>query len=47
MALLEHLVFKTVRTNDETEKIDGNEQSKYCSGVSMLLYLNKYSRLDL
>jgi hypothetical protein len=32
---------------DDTEKIDGNLQSKYCSGVGMLLYLIKYSRPDL
>jgi hypothetical protein len=32
---------------DKTEKIDGNLQSKYRSGVGMLLYLIKYSRPDL
>jgi hypothetical protein len=32
---------------DETEKIDGNLQSKHCSGMGMLLYLIKYSRPDL
>jgi hypothetical protein len=36
-----------VRPTDETEKIDGNLQSKYRSGVGMLLYLIKYSRPDL
>jgi hypothetical protein len=36
--------FKIVRPTDKTEKIDGNLQSKYCSGVGMLLYLIKYSR---
>jgi hypothetical protein len=36
-----------VRPSDETEKIDGNLQSKYRSGVGMLLYLIKYSRPDL
>jgi hypothetical protein len=32
---------------DETEKIDGNQHSKYHSGVGMLLYLIKYSIPDL
>ena len=36
-----------MRPTDKTEKIDGNLQSKYCSGVGMLLYLIKYSRPDL
>jgi hypothetical protein len=36
-----------VRPADKTEKIDGNLQSKYRSGVGMLLYLIKYSRPDL
>jgi hypothetical protein len=36
-----------VRPTDKTEKIDGNQQSKYRSGVGMLLYLMKYSRPDL
>jgi hypothetical protein len=39
--------FKIVRPTNETEKIDGNLQSKYRSGVEMLLYLIKYSRTDL
>jgi hypothetical protein len=39
--------FKIVRPTDKTEKIDGNIQSKYCSGVGILLYLIKYSRPDL
>jgi hypothetical protein len=39
--------FKIVRPMDKTEKIDGNQQSKYFSGVGMLLYLIKYSRPDL
>jgi hypothetical protein len=39
--------FKIVRPSDETEKIVGNLQSKYCSGVGMLLNLIKYSRPDL
>jgi hypothetical protein len=39
--------FKIVRPTDETEKIDGNLQSKYRSGVGMLLDLIKYSRPDL
>jgi hypothetical protein len=39
--------FKIVRSMDETEKIDRNQQSKYCSGVGMLLYLIKYLRPDL
>jgi hypothetical protein len=39
--------FKIVIPSDETEKIDGDLQSKYCSGVGMLLYLIKYSRPDL
>jgi hypothetical protein len=36
-----------VRPTDETEKIDGNQQSKDCSGVGILSYLIKYSRPDL
>jgi hypothetical protein len=36
-----------VRPSDKTEKIDGDVQSKYRSGVGMLLYLIKYSRPDL
>jgi hypothetical protein len=39
--------FKIVRSTEETEKIYGNLQSKYRSGVGMLLYLIKYSRPDL
>jgi hypothetical protein len=39
--------FKIVKPMDKTEKIDGNLQSKYRSGVGMLLYLIKYSRADL
>jgi hypothetical protein len=39
--------FKIVRPMDETEKIDSNQQSKYSSGMSILLYLIKYSRPDL
>jgi hypothetical protein len=39
--------FKILRPMDKTEKIDRSEQSKYCSGVGMLLYLIKYSRTDL
>jgi hypothetical protein len=39
--------FKIVRPMDTTEKIDGNHQSKYRSGLGMLLYLIKYSRPDL
>jgi hypothetical protein len=39
--------FKIVRPIDEIENIDHNQQSKYRSGVGMLLYLIKYSRLDL
>jgi hypothetical protein len=36
-----------VRTIDKIEKIDCNQQSKYLSGVVMLLYLINYSRHDL
>jgi hypothetical protein len=36
-----------VKPTEETEKIDGNLQSKYHSGVGMLLYLIKYLRPDL
>jgi hypothetical protein len=36
-----------VRPSDETEKIDGNLQSKYCSGIGISLYLIQYSRPDL
>jgi hypothetical protein len=39
--------FKILRPTEKTEKIDGNPQSKYRSGVGMLLYLIKYSRPDL
>jgi hypothetical protein len=39
--------FKIVRPTDKTEKIDANLQSKYRSGVGMLIYLIKYSRPDL
>ena len=38
--------FKIVRPDDE-DKIDSVMQSKYRSGVGMLLYLIKYSRPDL
>jgi hypothetical protein len=31
---------------DETEKIEHNQQSKYRSGMGVLLYLIKYSRPD-
>ena len=38
--------FKFVRPNNE-DKIDSVMQSKYRSGVGMMLYLIKYSRPDL
>jgi hypothetical protein len=38
--------FKIVRPNDE-DKTPIASQSRYRSGVGMLLYLNKHSRLDL
>jgi hypothetical protein len=41
------LRFKNVRPMDETEKIECNQQSNYCSRMDMLLYLIKYSILDL
>ena len=39
--------FKIVRPSNDDDTIDVNLQSKYCSGVGMLLYLTKYSRPDL
>jgi hypothetical protein len=39
--------FKIVRPMDKTKKIDSNQQSKYRSGMGMLLYLIDYSRHDL
>jgi hypothetical protein len=36
-----------VRTIDEPEKIERNQQSKYPSGVGILLYLIQYFRSDL
>ena len=39
--------FKIVRPDDEADLIDMNLQSRYRSGVGMLLYLTKYSRPDL
>jgi len=39
--------FKVVKTNNFVEKIELEKQSRYRSGVGMLLYLIKYSRPDL
>jgi hypothetical protein len=39
--------FKIVRPDSETEKYERNQQSKYCCGVGMLLYLIKFVRTDL
>ena len=39
--------FKIVRPNDDSDIIDSTLQSRYRSGVGMLLYLTKYSRPDL
>jgi hypothetical protein len=39
--------FKIVRPSDEDDTIDENLQSRYRSGVGMLLCLTKYSRPDL
>jgi hypothetical protein len=39
--------FKVVCPSNGDDTIDGNLQSKYRSGVGMLLYLTKYSRRDL
>jgi hypothetical protein len=39
--------FKIVRPSNEDDAIDENLQSRYRSGVGMLLYLTKYSRPDL
>ena len=39
--------FKIVWPSNDDDTIDGNLQSKYRSGVGMLLYLTKYSRPDL
>jgi hypothetical protein len=47
MAHQEHLLFKIMRLMEETEKIDGSQQSKFRTGVGMLLHLIKYSRPDL
>jgi hypothetical protein len=35
--------FKIVCPDDEADLIDLNLQSRYCSGVGMLLYITKYS----
>ena len=39
--------FKIVRSNEDIERIELEKQSRYRSGVGMLLYLIKYSRLDI
>jgi hypothetical protein len=39
--------FKIVRPDDDTDVINSTLQSRYRSGVGMLLYLTKYSRPDL
>ena len=39
--------FRTIRPSDDTEKISNSDQSLYCSGVGMLLYLVKHSRPDI
>jgi hypothetical protein len=39
--------FKIVRTNDEIDGVDEMMQSRYRSGVEMLLYLIKHSRPDI
>jgi Reverse transcriptase (RNA-dependent DNA polymerase) len=39
--------FKVVKSNDIVETIEKDKQSRYRSGVGMLLYLIKYSRQDI
>jgi hypothetical protein len=39
--------FKIVFPENDEDIIESNFQSRYCSGVEMLLYLSKYSWLDL
>jgi Reverse transcriptase (RNA-dependent DNA polymerase) len=39
--------FKIQKSTNDIEVLDGEHQSKYCSGVGMLLYLTKYSRPDI
>jgi hypothetical protein len=39
--------FKIVRPNDEMDGVDAMMQSRYRSGVGMLLYLIKHSRPDI
>jgi hypothetical protein len=39
--------FKAVKSNDVVETIEMDKQSRYCSGVGMLLYLIKYTRPDI
>jgi hypothetical protein len=39
--------FKVVKSNDVVEIIKVDKQSRYLSGVGILLYLIKYSRTDI
>jgi Reverse transcriptase (RNA-dependent DNA polymerase) len=39
--------FKIIRTTDDDNAIDSNLQSRYRSGVGMLLFLTKHSRPDI
>jgi Reverse transcriptase (RNA-dependent DNA polymerase) len=39
--------FKIQKSTNDIEVLDGEHQSKYRSGVGMLLYLTKYSRPDI
>jgi hypothetical protein len=39
--------FRILKPTNNIEVLDDKHQSKYCSGVGMLLYLTKYSHLDI
>jgi hypothetical protein len=39
--------FKIQKSTNDIDVLDGENQSRYCSGVGMLLYLTKYSQLDI
>jgi hypothetical protein len=39
--------FKIQKSTNDIDVLDGEYQSRYCSGVGMLLYLTKYSQPDI
>jgi hypothetical protein len=39
--------FKFLKSTNDIEELDNEHQTKYCSGVGILLYLTKYSRSDI